>query len=265
MDPLIDSEYSSGRYFEDRRRHEEDAEFKARNFAELFKRVAARRGLRVDSYADVGCGSGAAARNVARLLAGQGIVLKSVKGYDVSPHVREMHVEGVELVHGGLDQSRERVDLATLFDVFEHVSDPLGFIGRMSGRCDILGFHIPLDASANVGIRDLFRVKLENPGHLLFMDAAWALNLLTLSGLRVVDYEYTLNFLAPSARRGRWRSRLALPLRTLLAKISPWLVSKTLGGVSLMVVALTPSGVEKYGGAVPGSRSVPGTKRSGAR
>ena len=91
-------------------------------------------------------------------------------------------------------------------------------------------------------MRNGFRSKLKNPGHLIFMDSAFALNLLALAGLRVVDYEYTVGFLAPSGHSSTL-SKVVLPLRYLLFKISPWLLSKTIGGASLMVIAMTPSGL----------------------
>jgi hypothetical protein len=73
------------------------------------------------------------------------------------------------------------------------------------------------------------------------MDIASALNLLALSGLRVVDYEYTLN--APTAH-STMLQKAVFPLRYILAKISPWLLSRTLGGTSLIVIAITPHGLQ---------------------
>ena len=88
------------------------------------------------------------------------------------------------------------------------------------------------------------------------MNSVSALNLLALAGLRVVDYEYTFGFLAPSGY-ATTLSKIALPFRYLLAKSSPWLLSRTLGGVSLLVIALTRDG---FGGDTGGeSLTVDGT------
>jgi hypothetical protein len=129
--------------------------------------------------------------------------------------------------------------------VVEHVPDTIAFIRSVSQRCKIIGFHIPLDYSLNVALRNLFRAKLQNPGHLMFLDVVSALNLLTVSGLRVVDYEYTFGFMAPSGH-STILSKLVFPLRYLFAKASPWLLSRTLGGASLIVVAMTPNGLGEY-------------------
>jgi SAM-dependent methyltransferase len=239
---LVDPGYSSGDYFEDSGRHSEDAEFKAGNFVSLFLRFAEQNKLTIQSLVDVGCGSGRVVKIIADTLKSKGYDPLEVKGYDVSPHVRHIENEGVEYIHADFCQADEFVDLVTLFDVFEHVPDPVAFIRLVARRCRIVAFHIPLDNSLNNAVRNNFRSKLKNPGHLIFMDSTDALNLLALAGLRVMDYEYTVGFLAPSGRSSAL-SKVVLPFRYLLFKISPWLLSKTIGGASLMVIAVTPSGL----------------------
>jgi len=239
---IVDPMYSKGAYFEDTQRHSADAQFKADNFLKLFLRFAARRSMTLRSFADVGCGSGDIARLLAATLRQKGFDSIEFKAYDVSPHVAHIKHDGVEYINGDFCASDETVDVATLFDVFEHVPDTIEFIKSVAQRCKVLGLHIPLDYSLNVAVRDLFRSKLDDPGHLVFMDTVTALNLLALSGLRVVDYEYTFGFNVPSGRSSL-RSKLAFPLRYLLARTSPWLLSKTLGGASLIVIAVTPRGL----------------------
>lgn len=239
--PLVDPLYSSGDYFRDPGRHAEDAQFKARCFLEVFLPLAREYQWQIRSYVDVGCGSGAVIRCVAHLLYDAGFNLGSIKGYDVAPHVDQLRIEGIEFVHGDFRQSDELVDLVTLFDVFEHVTDPIEFIKSIGSRSRILGFHIPLDNSLNHALRDKFRKLLRDPGHLLFMDSVYALNLLTLAGLKVIGYRYTFGFLAPSGHKSLL-SKIVFPFRVLLGKISPWLLSKTVGGASLLVIALTPQG-----------------------
>lgn len=236
---MIDASYSSGAYFADPNRHKEDAAFKAEQFLQLFLPLARALQFQPSSYADVGCGSGEAVRLIADGLKRDGFRLARVRGYDVSPHVSGLSAPGVEFIAGDYCAGDESFDLVTLFDVFEHTPDPAGFIRRVAETCDVIGFHIPLDHSLNVALRDLFRAKLRHPGHLIFLDAAGALNLLAFAGLRVLDYRYTFAFLAPSGRATR-ASRLLLPIRRLLARLSPWLLAKTLGGASLLAIALTP-------------------------
>lgn len=240
---IIASSYRGGEYFTDPRRHSEDSQFKANNFLRLFLQFARQTDLTITSYVDVGCGSGDIVKIVADSLRESGFNLVTVKAYDVSPHVKNISNEGVEYVHGDFCESDEFADLVTLFDVFEHIPDPIGFLRLVSERCGVMGLHIPLDNSLNLAMRNQFRSKLQSPGHLIFMDAVFALNILAMAGFRVVEYKYTFGFRAPSGRRTALQ-KFTLPVRYLLAQVSPWLVSKTLGGVSLMVLAITPRGIE---------------------
>jgi len=240
----VDPAYSSGTYFAEQNRHSEDTVFKVGDFLNLFLPFARRRQLAIRSYVDVGCGSGEVAKELSASLRANGILLQTVKGYDVSPHVRTLKDDLVEYVHGDFCASDERVDLVTLFDVFEHVPDPAQFLRLVSQRCKVLVCRIPLDDSWNNLFRDRFRGMLVNPGHLTFMDTASALNLLTAAGLRIADYRYSREFLSPSGHRSL-ASKLVLPFRYLMAGVSPWLLSKTLGGVSLTVIALTEIGLRE--------------------
>lgn len=243
-----DMVYTSGAYFSDPTRHSGDAAFKAATFVRLFRRTLDPAQLRLESYVDVGSGSGDVAKLVADGLRRAGYPLTSARGYDVSPHIADVApAAGVAFVHGDFASSSEAVDLVTLFDVIEHVPAPIDFLKRVAQRCHIIGLHIPLDDSLNVNFRDLFRMKVKDPGHITFMDGVSALNLLAGGGLRVLNYEYTMAFDAPSGQASS-RSRIATPVRRLLARISPWLLSKTLGGASLMVIALTPDGAHHRAG-----------------
>ncbi len=71
---------------------------------------------------------------------------------------------------------------------------------------------------------------------MIFLDIALALNLLVLAGLKVLSYKYTLAFKSASEHIS-FLSKILYPFRSILAKFSPWLLSKTFGGVSLLVFA----------------------------
>ena len=240
VDPL----YSKGEYFSDTQRHSHDAAFKANNFLKLFSKFVKQNNIEINSFVDVGCGSGDIIKIIADSLNANNSNLIKFKAYDVSPHIQNIKNEGIEYINGDFCESDEFVDVVTLFDVFEHVPDPIEFIKAVAKRCKIIGFHIPLDNSIMLALRNKFRHKLRTVGHLLFMDTALALNLLALSGLKVVDYEYTFAFLAPSGYSTIF-GKLIFPLRYLLAKIIPWLLSKTLGGASLIVLAITKKGLHE--------------------
>jgi len=229
-------EYRSGAYFREPDRHSADAEYKARMFVSLLRRNPGCAGIR--TLADVGCGSGAATIAVVADMVELGFELAEAVGYDISPHVASLRHPRVRFVHEDFVASEGAYDLVTLFDVVEHVPDPIEFLRLVSRRARFVGLHLPLDDSLNCAARDLFRSSLRDPGHLIALDTAAALNLLAFAGLRVVDYEYVLGFRAPSAAV-TLRSASIYPLRALLAAVSPWLLAKTLGGVSLMVLCRT--------------------------
>lgn len=242
---IVDPSYSSGDYFTDSQRGSGDAKFKADNFLKLFLRFTKQNHLSINSFVDVGCGSGDIIKLIADSLKANGFDSVTFRAYDVSPHVLNIRNDGIEYIKGDFSESDEFVDVVTTFDVFEHVPDTIEFIKSIAQRCKIIGFHIPLDYSLNVAMRNLFHSKLQNPGHLVFMDIVSALNLLAFSGLRVVDYEYTFGFFAPSGHSTIF-SKIVFPLRYLLAKVSPWFLSRTIGGASLMVLAITPRGLQGY-------------------
>lgn len=242
---IVDPIYATGKYFEDPCRYSLDSPLKAKDFLKLFRKCFKDKLIAISSYVDVGCGSGEAVKIISDSLIKDGYEIKSIKAYDVSPHVRNLKKEGIEFVYGDFCEATEYVNLVTLFDVIEHIPDPVQFIKEVSKKCDIIGFHIPLDNTFNDGLRNHFRVKIRNPGHLVFLDTASAINLLTLSGLLVMDYNYTFSFLSPSGRKSLL-SKLIFPFRFGISLVNPYLLSKTLGGASLMVIALTPQGRAKF-------------------
>ncbi len=241
---VVDPSYAEGDYFADAQRHSADAAFKADRFLKLFLNVVESERLSVRSFVDVGCGSGDIIKQIADSLRPQGFNSATFKAYDVSPHVLDIKKDGVEYVHGDFCKTDEVVDVVTLFDVFEHVPDPICFLKKIAEHSRVIAMHIPLDDTWNYALRNRFRKKLADPGHLIFLNTASALNLLAYAGLRVVDYQYTFGFMAPSGHKTLLQ-KIAFPLRYLLAQISPWVLGRTLGGASLMVLAMTPGALEE--------------------
>jgi len=127
---VVGLSYSGGFYFNDPARHSEDAKFKADNFLKLFLRFASQNSICIKSFIDVGCGSGSVIELISDALEKNGFAGVAFKGYDVSPHVRNIQNDNIEFVHGDFCQSDELVDLVTLFDVFEHVTDPIANVFR---------------------------------------------------------------------------------------------------------------------------------------
>lgn len=237
-------EYRDGAYHTVSDRHSEDAEFKASELTEILLRTADQRDWEMKTIADVGCGSGAVVASLARRLRARSIDLDKVWGFDISPSVESNDIPEIEFVCEDFLASDVLVDLVTLMDVFEHVPAPVEFLRRASDRCRYMALHVPLDDTWLHGLRDSYRGKLLDPGHLVFLDPARALSLLAEAGLRVVSYKYTPSYSFPSGAQSR-KARFARIPRALAFRLNPWLLSKTLGGVSLMVLAETRSSHER--------------------
>ena len=243
---VIDPLYSSGKFHEESSKNNNDAKFKSECFTKLLFRILDKYKLKINSYTDVGCGNG----QVIKLVRDSYNLkykkkLDKICGFDIHPFIKEIRDDEITFVQNDFLESKEYFDLVTLFDVIEHVVSPIDFLKSVSEKSCFIGLHIPLDNNFNIMFRNLFRKKIIHPGHLTCMDSAFALNLITLSGLRIIDYEYTFSFLAPSGYSSFY-AKILFPIRYLFAKISPWLMSKTIGGVSIMVLAVTDKGLRDH-------------------
>jgi hypothetical protein len=126
----------------------------------------------------------------------------------------------------------------------EHVPDPVSFLKAVAARCHFLALHIPLDRSWMNCFFDRFRQRLAYPGHLVMLDAPMALTLVTMAGITPLNYAYTHGYSAPSGTMS-WTQKLAYPVRAAIANFNPWMASRMVGGVSLMIVGATPSGLSQ--------------------
>lgn len=241
---IIIPSYQSGDYYATHKNPEQDSPFKVDAFLKVWRGLARQRAISLRSYADVGCGGGGVASLVRQHMTGDGVPLETVAGYDVSAHVLSLHHEGVEFYCQDFCKTNAHYDLVTLFDVMEHVPDPINFLKEVAARCNFIALHIPLDRSWANCFFNRFRKRLTYPGHLVALDTPAALTLVAMSGITALDYSYTHGYSAPSGTMTVLQ-KLVFPIRAAIATFNPWMASRLIGGVSLMVVGATPSGLSQ--------------------
>ncbi|MEP0713329.1 MAG: methyltransferase domain-containing protein, partial [Algoriphagus sp.] len=191
----------------------------------------------IRSYADIGCGSGGVTKAMKNALEHQGFNLERVEGFDVSPHLSQLQEQGIEFKVGEFSEIGQPTDLVTLTDVIEHVTNPVEFIARIAEKAKVVVFHIPLDDCLAVNFRNMQRRKIQSPGHLTFFNINSALNLITYSGLQILDFDYSTETLAAPSNNETFLQKISSPLKRLVSWISPWLMTRIFGG-SIVVVAV---------------------------
>lgn len=198
-------------------------------------RMMERAGVQPKSVCEIGCGSGGVIEDLQRRMPGD----VQFTGVEPMPEAyRRCSAktrERLTFLNQTADQLPETYDLVLLLDVFEHVEDFMGFLRslRHLGRQFI--FHIPLDMTAQMVLRDkpIMRVR-KVVGHLHYFSKNTALAALRDTGYEVQDWFY-------SDTRGcsyvNFRTRLLKLPRRLLMKIAPDFAVRLLGGNPLTVLA----------------------------
>lgn len=240
----IDPYYTSGDFFLSSQGNL-DSEYKVEQLSKIIRRNIDAVVFRNGKVADVGCGTGKTTFLLQEMLTQYTDITIEAYGYDVHPYVN--NIAGTESVHfscGDFCRINHQYvfDLVVLFDVIEHIIDPISFIKDIAKSCRTIAFHIPLDDSYFTWIRDLPKLKISKPGHLLNLDASSALNLLAYSGLRVVSYEYSPVYKSSSSNKSLIH-QIMNQIRGLSFLISPFLTQKYFAGVGLLVLAVTTIGL----------------------
>jgi SAM-dependent methyltransferase len=228
--------YKEGTYFKDPNRHIEDSKYKARTIKKMLFSFLKKNDIKVSSYADVGCGSGEIVKLLGKELKLNFPTLKQIIGFDISPHVEKLEDEIVTFAFKDFTKTKERFDLVTLNDVFEHVVNPMSFLTEVGKRAKYVVMHIPLEDCYSVNIRNLQKKKIKNPGHLVFLNINSAINLITNSGLKILDYQYSITSINAPSNKKTVLQKISYPFKFILLKVNPYLYSKIFG-ISLIVIA----------------------------
>ena len=228
--------YTEGVYFQDPNRHSEDAKYKVKAIKKILFKYLDDNSIELSSYADVGCGSGEIIKLLGKELKSNYQSVRVLKGFDVSPHVEKLKDTTIEFVFQDFTTSYEKFDLVTLNDVFEHVPNPISFLTQVAKRAKYIVMHIPLEDCLSVNLRNLQKNKIKNPGHLVFLNINSAINLITISGMKIVDYEYSLESIFAPSNKNTIMQKITFPFKYVLLKVNPYLFSKFFG-ISLIIIA----------------------------
>lgn len=228
--------YSEGVYFQDNSRHTEDSKYKIESIKKILIPYLINNNIELTSYADVGCGSGEIVKLLGKELKLKIKSLQVLKGYDVSPHVEKLSDETVDFSFEDFTKSNENFDLVTLNDVFEHIPNPISFLCEVGKKAKLLVMHIPLEDCLSVNIRNLQKRKIKDPGHLVFLDINSALNLITTSGLKILDYEYSKGSIKAPSNNKSILQKITYPVKSILLFLNPYIYSKIFG-ISIIVIA----------------------------
>lgn len=228
--------YSKGIYFKNKTRHSKDARFKVKPIMNFLKVYLEKYSLKVNSYADVGCGSGQFAELFVNELKIIFSSIKTFKAFDVSPHVNELSSKNLDFQFGDFTETNEHFDLVTLIDVFEHVINPSEFLKKISKRTNFIILHIPLEDCMSVNFRTLQKRKINNPGHLLYLNINSAINLITSSNFKIIDFEYSTEAIKAPSNNESILQKIFFPIKFIVFKSNKYLYSKIFGN-SLIVFA----------------------------
>jgi len=212
--------------------HAEDSPWKARQVMRILERNAITPG----TLCEVGCGAGEILVNLSRQMK-----LERVEGYDLSADayaICSAKSQGnLRFFHQDINDTEAHYDVLICMDVFEHVEDYLGFVRNLGARAEYKIFHVPLDIHVNSLFRNGMMRGRAAVGHLHYFVAETALATIEDAGLEIVDSFFTAPFARDGVPHKTAGARLMAVPRRVLFSLSPNLLSKTLGGCSLLVLA----------------------------
>jgi len=218
-----------------------DANFKVKEMKKLLEPYVAllpKDKLRV---LDLGCGDGKTTFLIRDALKDLGFNGIKVYGYDIHPKILKFKGDkDVTFVRKDITRIKKKFDLIVLLDVIEHIPDPVETLRKISKSAKFILLYLPLEDCFLIKLRNLFRKRIKQSGHLIFLDICSAFNLAAMAGIKTIDYRLSPGYTAPCGLQTVLQ-KITYPWRKLIYWISPSLLQSTLGGVSLMIFGYNPN------------------------
>ena len=211
--------------------HSEHSFWKANNIKKLLK----KNNIEISKVCEVGCGAG-------EILVSLSKYFKKTYffGYEISKDIfktaKKKENSRLKFKLGNIPKAK-KYDLLLCIDVFEHVEDYMGFLREIKNRGKYHIFHIPLDINAFGLFRNRLIKERKAVGHLHYFTKETALSTLEDLGYQIIDWNYTDSFHKGGiVVNENLKSKLFYSAQFIINLISPRLLSRTLGGLSLLVL-----------------------------
>lgn len=229
--------YTDGQYLEATQTwHAEDSPWKARQI----KKIIDKNGLRPNSIAEIGCGSGSILDELSKQPELQHTYFA---GYDISPQAIEiankLENKRIEFFKEDIlsDNNKKHFDILMVIDVFEHVPDYMGFVSKCKEKATYKIYHIPLDIHVSSVLRNTFTNSRYTIGHIHYFTADSAISTLRDTGHEIMDCFYTNGAIDLFKEHPKVKTAVANLPRWLFSKLSVPFTARLFGGYSLLVLA----------------------------
>ncbi|MDY0081084.1 MAG: class I SAM-dependent methyltransferase [Ignavibacteriaceae bacterium] len=225
--------YLNGEYLANNPTYDiEDSTWKTKEIID----VLLRNNIHPKKIIDVGCGVGAILNELQKKY-NEGDT--KLFGFDISPDAiaiaKNKYGNNISFVCADFILSEtEYYDLLLCIDVLEHVENYLDFLKALKTRAEYKLFHIPLDMTAHMVIRNspiIFSRK--KYGHLHYYSKDTAILTLLDCGYQILDWHYTKTMFFNDNKTS---TKLLNILRKITYNISHDLSVRILGGHSLIVL-----------------------------
>lgn len=226
--------YTNGRYFQN---NPEWGSKDAFQKALWIKKIIDRNQLAFEEAVDVGTGRGEILKELSRYFP----LVKHWNGYDVAPDAiamaKMLENEHLSFQHADFFETNKVTDCLLVIDVVEHVQDYYLFLEQMKGRAEYFILHIPLDLACRTLLKPhVMYQQRQSVGHIHYFSKEMVWWMLHDTGYEVIDWFYTKPMLDILPQHSI-KNKAKKILRNAFFPLNPDLMSKLLGGYSVMILA----------------------------